>query len=225
MANYNDEKWRGVKINSLTIIGFEHVNRGRTTAWNWICRCECGTMKSIIPIKVLTGNTTSCGCHKNKAISEYNENVKKRHGCARNGKKKRIYTIWSGMRARCSNPNLHDYPNYGGRGIKVCEEWKNSFEAFRDWAYKNGYNDELSLDRMDVNGDYCPENCKWATREEQQRNKQKTERYEYKGNLVTLAEIAEDCGVRYGTLYQRIKYYGLSLEEAISAKDRRYKRA
>jgi hypothetical protein len=225
MANYNDEKWRGVKINALTVIGFEHVKRGKSTAWNWICRCDCGELRSIIPLRVLTGHNVSCGCHKSKMTSEWNKTAKLKHGGAIGKSKTRLYNIWHGMKQRCSNKNSHDYFNYGGRGIKVFGEWENSFEAFRDWAYKNGYNDNLSLDRIDVNKGYCPENCKWATAEEQQRNKQKTERYEYKGNLVTLAEIAKDCGVKYVTLYQRIKYHGLSLEEAISAKDRRYKRA
>ena len=226
MANYNDEQWRGVRINELTIIGFEHVKRARSWSWKWICRCSCGTIKSIVPYKVLSGNTTSCGCTKRDRIIEYNNTEKVKHGYARGGhggKKNRLYTIWSGMKARCSNENLHDYPNYGGRGIKVCNEWANSFETFKDWANENGYREDLSLDRIDVNGNYCPENCKWATMYEQQRNRQHTEKFEYLGEKRTLAEISEMTGIYYNTLYNRIHYYGWDLENAVKYKDGRCK--
>jgi len=225
MANYNDEKWRGIKINELTIIGFEKIQRGRSTCWNWICRCSCGTIKSIPPLRVLNGNTTSCGCLKRNRIIEYNNTEKIKHGYARSGKNRnRLYTIWCGVKSRCLNVKSHDYENYGGRGISICDEWKNSFEAFKEWATNSGYNDTLSLDRIDVNKSYCPENCRWSTAKEQQRNKQKTEKYNYKGKLATLSEISEDCGVKYGTLYQRVKHYGWSLEDAVSVKDNRYKK-
>ena len=224
MANYNDEKWRGIKINELTIIGFEKIQRGRSTRWNWICRCSCGTIKSISPLRVLNGNTTSCGCAKRNRIIEYNRTEKVVHGYARNGKdRKRIYRIWRGMKERCSNKNSHDYMNYGGRGISVCDEWKNSFEAFNEWASNNGYADNLSLDRIDVNGNYCPENCKWATMIEQQRNRQNTERFEYLGEKRTIAEISQMTGISYGALYHRLHYYGWSLDDAVTYKDGRLK--
>ncbi len=86
-------------------------------------------------------------------------------------KHKRIFKIWQGMRQRCNNPHDKDYERYGGRGIKVCSEWDNSSEAFIEWALSNGYSDDLSIDRRDVNGNYCPENCRWATATEQVRNR------------------------------------------------------
>lgn len=223
MANYNDEAWRGMKFNQLTVMGFELVEKKGKKRWNWICRCDCGELRSITPSRVLTGHNVSCGCHKREALSEWNKTAKLKHGGSVGKCKTRLYHIWMGMRARCSNPNLHDYPNYGGRGIKVCEEWKNSFEAFRDWANNNGYADKLSLDRIDVNGDYCPSNCKWATMVEQQRNRQSTERYEYLGKMRTLAEISEMTGINYNTLFNRIKYYGWRFEDAIKYKDGRCK--
>lgn len=104
----------------------------------------------------------------------------------RSGAKKnypRIYKIWQGIRQRCNNPNDKDYDDYGGRGIKVCEEWNKSSMAFIQWALQNGYADNLSIDRRDTNGDYCPENCHWATGTEQARNKrkQRTNRTGYNG--------------------------------------------
>lgn len=222
MNRYYDEKWRGEKFNDLTVIGFEHVKRGKTWCWNWICRCKCGMIKSVNPYRVINGNTKSCGCGKTDRIIKYNNTEKVIHGYARNGNKRnRLYTIWRGMKERCLNKNSHDYSNYGGRGISVCEEWKNSFESFKDWAMANGYTKDLSIDRINVNDGYCPDNCRWATMQEQQRNRQRTETYEYLGEKRSLAEISEMTGIYYHTIYNRIHYHGWDLDSALKYRDGR----
>ena len=210
--NYSDQKWLGKKYNSLTVIAFERVKRGRTTSWNWIVRCDCGTLKSVSPYRVLNGNTVSCGCHRSRQTVEYNKKAKVKH----NGRNTRLYHIWHGMKQRCFSSYSHDYKNYGGRGITVYEEWKNDFSLFRDWSLENGYSDSLSIDRIDVNGNYCPENCRWVDNKTQNRNRTTCVDVEYNGEKYNIAELAEMVGMNYGTLYNRIMHYGWSVDKAVN---------
>lgn len=117
----------------------------------------------------------------------------------------KIYHKWAGMKERCYNKNAPQYKNYGGRGIRVCDEWFNSFTAFRDWAFANGYDDKLSLDRIDVNGNYCPENCRWATQNQQANNKRNTIRLEYNGETHTISEWAAITGLEPRIIYRRLR--------------------
>lgn len=215
--NYRDEKWIGSKFGRLTVIAFEHIMRGKTGCWNWIVRCECGTLKSVSPYRVLTGNTVSCGCHKSEMASITNKKNKTTHG----GKYDRLYTIWSGMKQRCYCRTNKDYPNWGGRGIKVCDEWLETYANFRDWANKNGYAEGLSLDRIDVNGNYEPSNCRFADNSTQANNRRSTIFYEYHGKKESLAQIAHKSGVKYGTLYARVNRCGMNVEDAATNTDRR----
>lgn len=125
----------------------------------WLCKCDCGTIKTVSSNSLLTGKSLSCGC--------YNKDVNTKHGMGRT----RLHGIWSNIRYRCQNPNSIGAKNYIGRGIKVCDEWANSFEAFAEWALANGYRDDLTIDRIDNDGNYEPSNCRWATVKEQGRNK------------------------------------------------------
>lgn len=212
----NDENLRGQKFGRLTIIGFEKIKKpyGSTTTstWNWICRCECGNIVSVIPGLVKNGHTTSCGCYKREKTIEYNKKAKVKHG----GRSDRLYYIWRGMKERCYNKNNKNYPQWGGRGISICDEWINDYAVFRAWALKNGYDDSLSLDRIDVNSNYSPENCRWATYKEQARNKTNAVLLEYNGVKKPLAEWADDLGINYGTLYRRIFFDGWSVDRALS---------
>lgn len=129
-------------------------------------------------------------------------------------KNRRLYGIWSGMRTRCHNKNYHDYQWYGGLGISVCAEWDNFYE-FQDWALKNGYQDNLTLDRKDGDSNYCPENCRWVTRTEQSRNRKSTRWLTYNGETKTLSEWAKIVGLRQQTLNHRINSGHFTVQEAL----------
>lgn len=133
-----------------------------------LCRCECGTEKIIQESNLKEGRTRSCGCLR----KEVSIACATTHGKSNT----RIFKTWMNMRNRCGRPTASDYKYYGGRGIKICTEWANSFEAFYSWAISNGYTDELTIDRIDVNGDYCPENCRWVTMKVQNQNKRNSRR-------------------------------------------------
>lgn len=128
----------------------------------WLCRCDCGNEKVVFGLDLRQGKTQSCGCLQRERTSEAN----RRHY----GKGTRLHNIWCGMKERCFNPNFERFHRYGGRGITVCDEWKTSFITFRDWALSNGYRDDLTLDRINNDGNYEPRNCRWATAKEQFKN-------------------------------------------------------
>lgn len=166
----------------------------------WKCRCECGNERLVIGTTLRNGRSTSCGCDAGKRA----ETAKKLF-TTHNESKLRIYKIWSYMRKRCYNENSSNYCNYGGRGISVCDEWNNSYEAFRDWAINNGYEDSLSIDRIDVNGNYEPDNCRWVTDAAQANNRRNTVYYTHDGQTRSVSEWASIYGINYKTLLKRIK--------------------
>ena len=130
----------------------------------------------------------------------------------------KIYSCWCEMKKRCYNKNNKRYNNYGGRGIKVCSEWKDSFESFYRWAMENGYEDSLSIDRIDVNGDYCPSNCRWATSVEQTRNTTRNHYVTAFGETKTIVEWSETFGISQGVIKDRLNKLHWSPEEAVSHK-------
>lgn len=153
----------------------------------WECKCDCGNTVKVSGHSLDVGWIKSCGCLK----QERSDN--KVTGT-------RLYNIWVSMRDRCNNANNPAYKNYGGRGITICKEW-DSYKTFETWALNNGYEETLTIDRIDVNGIYCPQNCRWATRLVQARNKRNTLVYLYKGEEITLPALSEIIGIPYDTLH------------------------
>lgn len=149
---------------------------------------------------------------KRPELSERN----KTHGLSldENGRKTRLYGLWGRMKQRCRDPRAKDYPRYGGRGISICQEWRD-FKNFHDWALSNGYNDSLTIERSDCNGNYEPSNCSWITPAAQARNTRKNHRITYMGQTKTLAEWSEILGMESSLIRYRLKAWG-NIDEALS---------
>lgn len=134
----------------------------------------------------------------------------------------RLHRIWQNMKARCYRKSAREYENYGGRGITVCDEWRNSYENFKEWALNNGYAEDLTIDRINTDGNYCPENCRWITNKEQQNNKRNNVVYEFNGEIKTLAQWSEELGICYRTLQKRIRKWGVEKAFTTPLKEETY---
>lgn len=161
----------------------------------WVCRCDCGNETIVTGSCLRSGNTKSCGClnHEKRLSVPY------KHGKTHS----KLYYIWTNMKGRCNNKNDKSYRNYGGRGIHVFTDWEDNFIAFYDWAITNGYEEGLSIERIDVNKDYCPDNCKWVSVSEQANNKRDTIYVTLDGKTYRLREICTTYGVKYATALWR----------------------
>lgn len=183
----------GRRFGKLTVLAKSPERRGRS--FTWVCQCDCGRITHpIMTNKLLHGRTSSCGCLRGDFARSMAT-----HGLSRT----RLYRIWRNMKSRCTNPNVQNFKRYGGRGITVCDEWANSFEAFRDWAMSHGYTDDLSIDRIDNDGNYCPENCRWVDESIQANNKGNNLPVEINGESKTLGEWSKIAGISYETIYRR----------------------
>jgi hypothetical protein len=174
----------------------------------WNCLCDCGNMTIATIGKLRSGHSKSCGC----LIKDATRKRSYKHGKIDT----RIYGIWTGMKTRCDNPKRSKYARYGARGVTVCKEWREDFKAFYDWAMQNGYSENLSIDRINVDGDYEPSNCKWSTDIEQMNNMSTNVKVTYNGKTQTIAEWSRETGIPYGTLHQRIYRYNFSPERALN---------
>lgn len=157
----------------------------------WHCRCDCGNEKNIYSYSLLSGVTTSCGCYHNENLSK----ISSTHGLS----KTRIYRIYCNMKNRCYNPNNSSYENYGGRGIKLCDEWlgEHGAENFIKWSMSHGYKDSLTIDRIKVNKNYSPDNCRWITKAEQTNNTRRTVWVEICGIKKPLKQWTNFMGWKY----------------------------
>jgi len=191
------------------------VSRGPNTkekCAQFYCLCSCGNEKLIRSRSLLSGKTVSCGCHNSDKTKIFNSLTKRTHGHKANGGITPEYQAWTSMIDRTTNPNCTNFHRYGGRGISVCDRWRNSFEDFfADMGNRPSI--KHSLDRKDYNGNYEPSNCRWATRKEQSRNLHNNVRVPYKGESLTLQHISEKTGVPYTYLRYK-KQTGISMEQA-----------
>lgn len=194
----------GQKFGRLTAIKF--VKKNKKGLHIWLFKCDCGKEKMIIKQYVLSGQVKSCGC----LLAEKRIESHTVHGFYGTS----IYKTWQGIKRRCYYTNFKDYKNYGARGVLVCDEWKNDFINFYNWAITNGYKEGLTIDRIDVNGDYEPNNCRWVTTKIQNRNKRNCIFITYKNNTYCLGEWAERLNINYNTLNARIKKYKWNIEKA-----------
>lgn len=197
----------GKKFGRLRVI--EEEGRGKDGQILWKCKCDCGKTTVVQSHHLRKGNIKSCGC--------LNQEAKTKHGMSSKKNKQRIYRIWESMKARCININHRYYNRYGGRGITVCNEWQEDFRAFYDWAMANGYQDNLTIDRIDNDGNYEPENCRWVTYEEQNNNTRQNVTITLNGETHTVAEWVRITGIPRNTIIYRLKK-GKSPEEILKTK-------
>lgn len=191
----------GQKFSKLTVI--EQAGKDERGSKLWKCKCECGTEKIIKGTNLKSGNTKSCGC--------FRRNIKKKHGM----RNTRVYSCYIRMKTRCNNPNCQEYQWYGARGIKVCEEWASSPMAFIEWALNNGYDDNLTLDRINPDRNYSPDNCRWATQRQQNQNKPTTIWITKDGETKTLSEWSSVLGISRSTAWSRYRERGTVFKEDI----------
>jgi len=192
----------GQKFGRLTAIKIIGKNKAKNNIWE--CKCECGNFVNVIAHNLVNGHTKSCGCLQKEKVSI---NIIKRN--TTHGKSdSTLYKKWCGMKRRCYNPHDKRYPDYGGRGIKICDKWVNDFKAFYDWAIKNGYRDGLTIERENVNKSYTPENCKWIPMSEQANNKRNNRLITKNGETHTVSEWAVILGVNCKTLFARLYRHG-----------------
>ncbi|BDA82398.1 hypothetical protein [Staphylococcus phage vB_SsapH-Golestan-105-M] len=212
----NVNEYIGLKYGRLTIQSFSHKDKYYHVFVN--CQCECGNTKTLRLNNLINGIAKSCGCLKSesskKNISKLIENkdyINTTHGQTGT----RLYSIYRNMKRRCYNSNTDSYINYGARGIKICDEWLNDFNSFYEWAYNNGYNDTLTIERINNSGDYEPNNCRWISRGEQANNRRNTTYITYKGKTQSMKQWANELGIKYHMLQYRITKRNMTIEEAL----------
>lgn len=205
----------GKRYGRLVVVK-ECGKRKRNT--EWLCQCDCGNLHKATTNMLNRGHVKSCGClHSEAAVANGKKAIK--HGESHSS----LYRVWGGMKTRCNNPKCDCYEDYGGRGISICKEWNDSFNEFRKWALSSGYEEGLSIDRVDVNGNYEPNNCRWATMIEQQNNRRSNQFLTMDGETHTIAEWARILGKNPNTVHKRISAYGYDPKMALLTPIRSYK--
>lgn len=193
----------GKKFNKLVVIEYAG-HKGKRNLWK--CRCECGKIIECVTYLLTKNKVKSCGCLKSSRLLERNTKHNLRYS--------KIYNVWRCMKSRCYNPNIEAYKNYGGRGIKVCDEWKNDFLSFYNWSMNNGYSENLTIDRINNSKNYEPSNCRWVDRKTQNNNTRHNHLISYKDKTLTISEWAKEIGLTYCCLKSRL-YKGWSIEKAL----------
>lgn len=197
----------GVKFENCEVLKRSGTNNDNKAVW--LCLCRCGEEFKRTGKQLRRGKLNSCGCIRNEKIKEVGfKNIT--HGQSGS----RLYDIWRGVKKRCRHKNDKGYKHYGGRGINVCDDWYENYESFEKWARNNGYQENLTIDRIDVNGDYTPNNCRWVDMKTQQRNRRNNVRVNFEGQLITLSEVSERTGLSRGLITYRNKN-GIKLDKPI----------
>jgi hypothetical protein len=206
----------GKTFGRLTCINM--VGRDSQRRALWLCKCACGNETTVVSTSLTGRKTKSCGCLHKDLTRERTTT----HSLSidANGKTPRLYSIWRNMKQRCNNPNAAKFEKYGGRGIKVCEEWMD-YMNFHNWAIANGYADGLTLDRKDNNSNYQPSNCRWVSVAQQNLNKSNQRLITFNGETRTILEWSNLLGMKYSTLKCRLDDYGWAIEKAFKTPVRR----
>lgn len=191
--DYKIEDLSGRRFGSLTALSYAYRSDVGHIYWN--CRCDCGNEVTVRANSLLRGDTTSCGCY----VRSHNRELNTKHGMYGTP----LNSVWNSMKQRCNNPNHQAYKNYGARGIFICDEW-NDFENFRDWALSNGYEEGLTIDRINNDDGYYPENCRWVDMITQANNRRTNTYITWNDETHTIAEWARLFGITYSALIQRI---------------------
>jgi hypothetical protein len=189
----------GKKFNMLTIVSYK--KKGKYNCNYFVCKCDCGNTTEIRANHLLHDNQFSCGCIRTKYTNRTIGNA--------------IYDTWNRMMHRCYDTKHHKYARYGARGIKLCDEWKNNYDTFYNWAINNGFQLGLSIDRINNDGNYEPSNCRWATRKQQMRNTSRTKYLTYKGETRSMAEWCEILNLNYDKVASRL-HRGKTVDQAFS---------
>lgn len=194
----------GIKFGQLTAI--KVVGKSKNHGGNlWLCKCDCGNEHTVSYSKLSSGKSKSCGCLRREMMAQTHSKHKSlRH----NGKRPRLYSIWLGMRERCSYEKNASYPAYGGRGIKVCDDWNDDFGKFQEWALANGYTDSLTIDRIDCNGGYNPNNCQWIPMHDNAIKQRRSRLMTIDGVTKSLTRWAKFIHMAPCRLYEYFKNHG-----------------
>lgn len=202
ISKVNFEDLTGKKFGRLTVIRFLQPQEREDSRRPWLCQCKCGNICQVEGNKLRSGHTQSCGCIINEKIGNLNKKYQYSN--------KRLYSVYSQMIERCTDESNAKYKNYGGRGITVCEEWRENYDNFAEWAFNSGYDakakyNQCTLDRIDVNKGYSPDNCRWVSVTVQQNNRRNNVFVEHNGEKHTIAEWSRIFGVTYSKLQHGIK--------------------
>lgn len=203
------EEMIGKKFGRLTVLerADDYMAKSGKREAAVLCKCDCGNTKRLRASVLKNGNTRSCGCYRREASSMRNST----HGLSHS----RIWNTWCLMIERCERENNKSYKNYGAKGIRVCDEW-HKFENFVAWAMTNGYDETLTIDRVDSSKDYCPENCRWADRKTQNNNTSRNHWITFDGQTKTMAQWSEITGISYAAIKSRLNKHGWSVERALT---------
>ena len=207
----------GERFGRLTVLERD-TNQDQSRSVYWKCLCDCGNEVSVRSRSLRNGDTKSCGCLQQETRSQTGKRNKK-HEC----QDRKLQAIWRTMKHRCSSPKHNRYRNYGGKNIHVCEEWQD-FDVFAQWALSHGYQHGLTIDRINVNSSYTPDNCRFVTSKEQANNKTTNKWVEYNGEKYTVAKLADKIGMKYTTLNERLRH-GWSIDDAVSIPVKPWNRA